>query len=293
MGNNFNLNSVNDQLNKIEKNSKTNDSKSQKSEEVGGNNIRHSNISDNFTNNKSKDNDNIKDFFLNNKKKSEISESSSNDSPLKNKETNIGKKSNNFNCNSNEEEVEFEINTKNNKQEENNNFKAFLKASMKKCDNAPIITNKEIADEVECSRQMLAEMSKLNIFIGDPNENQNRKVTVNTSENVLPKNKSDEDFIKNNQVPENEANEVKDDIIEKKANDPKVVLDDNDDEEIEFDCRQIIFQNKEEVEMLTQELTNCLGDRVFKAAYKLVYDNVSSVININLIKIDSERILFL
>lgn len=234
--------------------------KSQNSEGIiQARNIRLSNYSDNnSSNSKSKDIENIKDFFSNNKKKSEVENC---------KELS---KSNNNSNNANEEELEFEMNTKNNKEEENNNFKAFLKASLKKGINQNLAVTKETTEEVECSRQMLIEMSKFNDNFGDKErENPDHK------DILLPKSISDEDFLKNNQIPENEANQVKDDIIEKKHNDPQVILDENEDEEIEFDCRQIIFQNKEEVELLTQELTSCLGERVFKAAYKLVYDNVS------------------
>lgn len=150
--------------------------------------------------------------------------------------------------------------------------------------NKQIITvNQDELNDLESSHKMLAELSKLKLDNEDICKDKQANIPKPSISSNTENNNNEDDFLKNNQVSANEADEIKDDVIENKHKTGNIVVDKssnsnkNEEEDFQFDCNLIVFSSKNEIDNLTQELISLLGDRVFKAAYKLVYDNVSEM----------------
>ena len=62
---------------------------------------------------------------------------------------------------------------------------------------------------------------------------------------------------------------IKDDIINTKE-----VVDENNETYIGYENPEIVLKSNQEVQIMIQELINCIGERLYKFAYKIVWDNV-------------------
>lgn len=276
-------------LNKNISNDKNSDINNQRGNEKTSNgspdNILNTN---NSSKGKPKENDEIKDYFSkqNNIQNSNEPKSSPNnkvkisnlgsgskeikDQPRDSKEIKDNK--NIISLTKLEEDVEFELISKNNGNNKNNyddKLKDFLMQSKKKGDDKEYLKSDENAKELENTHKMLIELSNLNLE-GDNKDVQQQKQSD-----------ADNNNSKQNEISTQEADEIKDGLIENNKKSPenlnldnKKSNNDGEDDEIHFDCHQIIFSSKEDIDKLTQEIINTLGERVFKAAYKLVYENV-------------------
>lgn len=62
---------------------------------------------------------------------------------------------------------------------------------------------------------------------------------------------------------------IKDDIINTKE-----VVDENNETIIGYENPEIVLKSNQEVQIMIQDLINCIGERLYKFAYKIVWDNV-------------------
>mmetsp|Transcript_27914 Transcript_27914/g.29086 ORF Transcript_27914/g.29086 Transcript_27914/m.29086 type:complete len:529 (-) Transcript_27914:57-1643(-) len=188
---------------------------------------------------KSKGSD-IIDFFNKNK-------GDSLSSPNKAKIANLGKDKPTLNITPTvtTEDVEFELN----KDKADDKLANFIKQSNEGNSKLP---GKDIAKELESSHRMLVELSKLNLGEQEPSKSPNSQAKSQDDLDGL--------LIQSNSA---DAEEVKDNVIEK----------DDKDKEESVVSQKIDFSSKEEINNLTQEIIGTLGERIYKAAYKLVYEN--------------------
>lgn len=222
----------------------------------------------------------IKDYF---KKKDSDKEKVKISNLGKEIKTNITKTSSTEQSLNKEEQKEI-------KDDVDNQLKNFIKESKK---------NSNLQKDLESSHKMLIELSKLNLEDVDNKNNPSPSVS-NSKENKVnheqnrPGNPDDQLISNYNDVDNNNNDDnndgLKDDIYEDNDKEEKDDKDLNSTENIHFECPQIKFSSKDEIEELTSELSKILGERVFKASYQLVYDNVRTNL---LLLIDSQRTFLL
>lgn len=68
---------------------------------------------------------------------------------------------------------------------------------------------------------------------------------------------------------------IKDDIINTK----EVIIDNNNETYVGYENPEIAIKSNEEVQIMVQELISCIGERLYKFSYKIVWDNVSFIDN--------------
>jgi len=222
---------------------------------------------------KSQDKNEIKDYFSKNK------------SQQQDKQPQVSS-SNTKEANASLEEVEFELNYKNKNETPDNKLKNFIKNSK----------SNQISKDMESSHKMLIELSRLAIEEANPqekklnikNSNSSNKIDNHSQEKANTETESAE-YLEKNLKNQEEEDEIKDEIFVKNTrsstenslskntsnNQKNDNQESDDEEEVAFDCSKMVFTSKDEIEKLTKELIEVLGEFVFKSAYKLVYENVS------------------
>lgn len=203
------------------------------------------NVNKNSNNNK---NMNLKEYFNQNiKSKSTIDQDSSN--KIKN-----------------ESNSKIEKNDKNDIvfAEKDNKLQQFIKENK----NHKKVEENESNLDLASSYKMLIQLSQI---AQQTDDNKDKGISLNDIDVIdkelesLTKNVSDVNINKDGDEG------IKDDIINTK----EVIIDSNNETYVGYENPEIAIKSDEEVQIMVQELISCIGERLYKFSYKIVWDNVS------------------
>jgi hypothetical protein len=152
----------------------------------------------------------------------------------------------------------------------NENFKQFLKSYK---------GDSKITEELQSSHKMLIELNKIQCDIDensspDKLEKYKAKYSDKNSNDDFDSNNSNNQVNLKNLKEKDEEDEVKNEIYDN-DNTKEEPKDEKSKEIDQEEQRKILISSDDDIDALKQEVIAALGERVYKAAYGIVFDNVS------------------